>query len=414
MAIEALEDRWLLSTIYVDASSPGPTRNGTSWGSALADLQLALGAAVSGDTIRVAEATYKPTSGTDRTKTFQLKTGVGVYGGYAGYGAANADARNVMAYPTILSGDIGTVGSNTDNSYHVVVSGGTTSTAVLDGFTITAGNANGTNPNNSGGGIYNSSGSPTIRNCTLIRNTAASGGGMYDYYSSPTLINCIFNGNTASSGGGIFNDLSSSPTLTNCAFSGNSAASGGGMYDYFYSTLINCTFSGNRASTTGGGIYGSRAALINCIVWGNTAPYLSEVSGSGQISGPATVTYSDVQGGWSGTGNVNIDPQFVCNPSGINYGDLRLLVTPLSLCVDSGNNAAIPSGITTDLAGNPRRQDIASITDTGRGTAPIVDMGAYEASPGPLAVSGGPYTVLETSSVVLSGAGYSDTGLTLS
>ena len=109
-ACEALEDRRLLSTIYVDASSPGPTHNGTSWGNAYADLRMALGPAVSGDTINVADGTYKPTATTDRTKSFQLKTGVGIYGGYAGYGAGNLDARDVEAYPTILSGEIGVAG----------------------------------------------------------------------------------------------------------------------------------------------------------------------------------------------------------------------------------------------------------------------------------------------------------------
>src|SRR4051812_45040227 len=74
--LEPLERRSLLAaTIYVDGGSPGPTHNGTSWGSAYIDLQAALAAAVSGDKIRIARGTYKPTATTDRTVSFNLKTG---------------------------------------------------------------------------------------------------------------------------------------------------------------------------------------------------------------------------------------------------------------------------------------------------------------------------------------------------
>ena len=60
-----------------------------------------------------------------------------------------------------------------------------------------------------------------------------------------------------------------------------------------------------------------------------------------------------------------------------DFGNLRLQLT--SPAIDAGNNAAVPSGVTTDLDGSPRIVDIASVPDTGSGTAPIVDMGAYEA-----------------------------------
>jgi len=118
---ESLEPRTFLSgTIYVDSTSSGSGLDGSSWASAYPDLQQALAAAGSGDKIRVAGGTYRPTAGTDRVATFQLESGVSLRGGYAGRGAANPNTRDVVTYPSILSGDIGVAGDASDNSYHVV------------------------------------------------------------------------------------------------------------------------------------------------------------------------------------------------------------------------------------------------------------------------------------------------------
>jgi hypothetical protein len=293
---------------------------------------------------------------------------VSIYGGYAGQGAADPDARDVSLYLTILSGDIGVAGNKADNSYHVVTAMWVGAATSLDGVTVTGGNANG-------------SGSLQLY-----------GGGILVFHSSPTLVNCIFSGNSAggnsvhSGGGGGMSSLSSSPTLINCIFSGNSANYGGGTYSSFSSpTLTNCTFSGNSASI-GGGMYSefSSPILTNCILWGNVASSSPQIRQSG---GVATVTYSNIQGGHAGTGNINADPLFVRNPSrgpdnvwgtaDDDYGDLRL--RPESPCVDRGNNNAVGlAGITTDLAGRPRFVDIALTPDAGLGTPPIIDMGAYE------------------------------------
>jgi hypothetical protein len=101
--------------------------------------------------------------------------------------------------------------------------------------------------------------------------------------------------------------------LTNCIFSGNSAANGGGIRTYSSNAaLTNCTFSGNWADY-GGGIYNYEGSptLTNCILWGDT-PQEIYVS-----SGTPVVTYSDVQGGWSGDGgnNIEVDPCFA-DPNG--------------------------------------------------------------------------------------------------
>ena len=162
----------------------------SSWANACS-LQTALTDSGSGDQIWVAAGMYKP--GAARTDTFQLKNGVAVYGGFAGTETLLTE-RNPAANVAILSGDLNGDDSgftnNGENSYHVVTGSGTDNTAVLDGFTITGGNANGSFPNDNGGGMYNNTGSPTLFNVTFSGNSAIyGGGGMYNYTSSPTLTN---------------------------------------------------------------------------------------------------------------------------------------------------------------------------------------------------------------------------------
>ncbi|GAH34114.1 unnamed protein product, partial [marine sediment metagenome] len=208
--------------IYVDADATG-VNNGSSWADAYNYLQNALAAADPCDEILVAQGTYKPDANSidpngsgDRTATFQLINGVVIKGGYAGFGQTDPNRRDIERYETILSGNINALGDSSDNSYHVVTGTGTAHNAVLDGFTITAGNANGVSPYNIGGGMYNVSGSPTLTNCTFSENWAYKGGGMLNNYSISTLINCAFNNNSADSTGGGMENRQSWVTVTNC------------------------------------------------------------------------------------------------------------------------------------------------------------------------------------------------------
>ncbi len=110
-------------TIYVDADAPGPTHDGTSWNDAYLDLQSALTAVESGDEIWVAEGTYKPSVEVGgigpRYATFQMKNGVGIYGGFdPTVGDDMWEERDWENNTTILSGDIG-IGESSDNCYHV-------------------------------------------------------------------------------------------------------------------------------------------------------------------------------------------------------------------------------------------------------------------------------------------------------
>jgi hypothetical protein len=331
-----------------------------------------------------------------------------------------------------LNGDDGPGFANNDeNSYHVFYHADGAeldATAALNGFTVSGGNAN--HPTNRpfqiGGGMLNALSSPTLHNCTFSNNAFVDeGGGIYNWTSSPLLYNCTFEGNSASYGGGMNNTLSS-PTLAKCLFSGNSAASrgggmnnntdsspevinctfrgnsagtdGGGMADIASSspTLVNCTFWGNSAGSGGGGLYngGSSPVLTNCTFWGNSAsngggiynlnagsPTLTNVILWGDTAGglpneiydvdsSPVVTYSNVQGSYPGTGNIDARPLFV-DP---DHGDLHL--HPCSPCIDAGTNAAsfLPS---SDFELDPRIVD-----GDGNGSA-IVDMGVDElAAPG--------------------------------
>jgi len=290
-------------TIYVDAGATG-ANNGTSWADAYKYLRDALTAAGSGSEIWVAQGTYRPDANTrnptgtnDRTATFQLKNGVAIYGGFPTGGGS----RDPNTYVTSLSGDINVPGNNSDNSYHVVTGSGIDSTTVLDGFTITKGYATSSGAN-FGGGLYNSSGSPTVTNCTFNSNTSINGGGMYNYNSSPTITNCTFTDNEAYEeglgvGGGIYNNKFSSPTLNYCTFSGNSAYHGGGMFnDQGSPTVTNCTFNSNTSKNDGGGVYNKKSSptIINCIFSGNEVCFSQGTSyGGGMFNNYSSPTLTN-------------------------------------------------------------------------------------------------------------------------
>ncbi len=375
------------AVLYVNSAAAG-AGTGLSWTDAFSDLQAALNLAQSGDQIWVAHGTYAPTSGTDQTISFALKNGVAVYGGFVGTETLLSQ-RDWVGHPTTLSGAIGA-----GNSLHVVTANGVASTTILDGFTITAGDASGNNRTGEGGGFFNdTNSSPTLANLTFINNSAGyEGGGLYNYYGdSPTLTNVSFINNSAGSGGGGLAGYNSSPTLTNVTFIGNTAYDGGGVFFYIGTmTLTNVVFSHNSGSfgggmmqtqassnpiltnvtfsdnsaLAGGAMYADAGAtFVNCILWGDTAAYGSTYGPEIYLSGNCSVTYSDVQGGLPGTGNVDSDPLF----ADAAHDNLRL--HSASPAIDTATNTGAP---TFDLDNLPR-----PFNGSGLASA-ITDMGAYE------------------------------------
>jgi hypothetical protein len=337
----------------------------------------------------VADGTYTPDQGPgitqgDQGASFALRNNVALYGGFAG-GEANRDQRDPANNETILSGDLGNNDPTvTDNAYHVVTAGSETdATAVLDGFTITAGNGC-----DDGAGVWCNAGSPTISRCIIRGNQALTGGAIRCEDAAPLIAYCTITNNSAFAGGGVF-CFGSSGTgpvrIHNCLFSGNHTATVCGEDAYCGGAIgcvgaqvdiANCTFADN-AATVGpaiacpSGYAASTVGISNSILWDAG----DEISNGNDST--ITVTYSDVQGAtgledWFGQGCIAADPIFADAPN----GDYRL--TADSPCIDAGDNAAVPAGVTTDLDLNPRFVDDPATDDTGSGTPPIVDMGAYE------------------------------------
>ena len=134
-----------------------------------------------------------------------MNNGVQVYGGFAG-NELLLEERDYAENVTILSGNIGDPLGQNDNSYHVVDITDSVGSTVIDGFTITEGQANGSSSRQDlGGGIYGRrNASATLRNLIISNNFASDdGGGIYlEDDNSPIIINTTFINNLASDNGG--------------------------------------------------------------------------------------------------------------------------------------------------------------------------------------------------------------------
>ncbi len=218
-----------------------------------------------------------------------------------------------------------------------------------------------------GGAVYCKNSSPSITNCIIINNYAYyCGGGIGNSYSNPRISSCVISNNSAYTYGSGIHNLRSSPSITNCTIINNSALNeGGGIYNNHSNPSIrSCIISNNSGGITGGGIYNSyysNPSINNSIIRnnshcgiyniGNCNPYISNciIWGNGySISssyGSATVTtYSDVQYGYTGTGNINADPCFID----------AYHISPTSPCIDAGDPNYVPDINETDIDGDPR------------------------------------------------------------
>ncbi len=306
-------------TIYVKQGASG---TGSSWANARGDLRGAIGSASSGTQIWVAEGTYYPTSGTNRSRYFYLKNGVEIYGGFPNTGNPTMSDRDYTAHPTIMSGDIGVVGTNTDNSYHILYnSGSINTTAVLDGFILEKAYGS----SGSGAGMYLRNASPTIRNCVIRNNyTANYGGAMYmrDNCSNAVFTNCTFSNNHSHRRGGGFylTNANCNPTFNNCTIDTNKSDDyGSGIYINSCSPVFNnCSISDNTITVvnrSGGGFYisgSSNPTIQNCTISNNTATNMGggiyDVSNAHTtaISGN-TISGNTINGGYARGGGIYLD-----------------------------------------------------------------------------------------------------------
>jgi len=349
----------LPSVLYVRADAPGGG-TGTSWATAIQDLHDALCTAAGSNgavqQIWVKEGTYRPDRGTgDRKATFRLQDGLAVYGGFAG-NETSLDQRDPVAHVTVLSGDIGTPGVTSDNSHHVVTATLNDPTAVLDGFTVRDGNADGASPDDQGGGVLiDSGGSPTLVNCVIRSNSALYGAGLYaGYDSDPALTGCTFTENTApgtswpQGGGGVYLYAGCSPTLTDCTFTDNTALLGSGLAALFDCSpvLTGCVFEQNvgPAGAAGGGVYAYAnidAVLTDCEFRDNSA-----VDGAGMYEAfgcDSTFTGCVFEGNTGPAGNIGAGLE--------NYSECSPV---LNDCLFLGNTALHGAAIASSWGSTPK------------------------------------------------------------
>ena len=270
---------------------------------------------------------------------------------------------------------------------------------ILEGFTITGGNA----IDSCGGGLLSDNSSPTVIRCAFIGNIAGFGGGIC---GDAIVSQCLFSDNSAQTGGGTWRVS----TVAHSTFLRNTASMGGGVHSaetvagctfidneegiFEAGDVADCVFTGNlgAALTNAQTVVNCRfidnphnamvtrldvqsvvthctflnneigitnaqdgtTTVTNCIIRGNTLA---------AIEGPATVSYSNIEGGWEGPGNIDIDPAFADAQGRLSTG---------SPCIDTGTNDP-PGGLpAADIDGNARPLD-----GNGDGKA-VADMGAWE------------------------------------
>lgn len=332
-------------------------------------IQAGIDASVNGDTVLVADGFYTGTGNKDLD-----------YGGRGillisengpdsciidcenfGRGFYFHSGENPSA---VLSGF--TIRNGLSNFYQPVSGGAGVHCANSSSPTIEYCIFRGNSSDENGGAIYCYNNShPVIRNCSFINNHSYYGGGIFCVETSPVIVNCVFIGNTAGeNGGGVCCFYGSNSIIENCSFSENSAMFGGGVKCWNSSnpTIKNCIFNGNSADRNGGGIgcsYWCNPVIENCTIYGNSTVFGGGIAFTGEsnatgannivrgntaatgsqiyLEGASSFTcvYSDIQGGWPGSGNIDIDPQFVSGPQGDFYLSQTVSGQPVtSPCVE--------------------------------------------------------------------------------
>ncbi len=314
------------------------TGDGTSWANASNSIQTMIDNSTSGDEVWVAKGTYYPTyelvARDARSRTFLLKDGVNLYGGFSGNETAttqrklsdlNGDGKIdsfEFSNVTLLSGDIDgiadvwsknanlwTITGNTGNCYRVVYcQTAFVIESLFDGFTIAGGNFY------KGSGIYNQ-GKNIVQNCIIQNNVSVniSDGALFNMGN---VNNCLIQNNFSNktgSGGGVYN----TGVINNCTIINNSAggtfisqSAGGAGGIQNNGSVNNCLITNNSAvysvTNSGGGGYASSLAgggivneglIDNCVISNNYSSVNVTANGNYTSSGQAT--------GYSGGGVKN-------------------------------------------------------------------------------------------------------------
>jgi hypothetical protein len=255
------------------------------------------------------------------------------------------------------------------------------------------GNSEGTGGGFGGGGIANNGGALTVNSCTLSNNSAWEGGGIFNVNGGTlTVVNSTLVGNSAllsyaGHGGGISNSNHATAIVINSTLTGNSSGSGGGVSNDNSSTLsvINSTLSGNAAVVGGGigrGFFGYNApSLGNTLVADNTAQ-----AGGAQCSDPVLDAGHNLDSGTTCGFSISKDSLSNTAPrigSLADNGGPTMTIAPLpgSPAINAGDNALIPTGVTTDQRGFPRISngvvdigavEVATTTTTGAAGIPTL------------------------------------------
>lgn len=337
------------AVIYVNATAPGPAHNGAGWTTAFLKVQAAIDAAGASDEIHVAQGNY--------AEHITLRADISVFGGYAGSGS-KPDDHSVHGHLTVLNGG-GSGGA-------VVNADSSTSAAVLDGFTVTGGDA---------GGIHLADCSPTIRNNVVqLNSNGGNGGAIYATGGSPLITNNTIIGNTATGlGGGIYLG-GPSATVANNTIARNTSQFGGGVFEENAANakVVNNTIVENTDAGNGSGALFAREDLVfvNNIVAFNSSGLSWQTT---DALSNHNLVYANTTGDYGGAGqrpadDINADPQIVRDV----YGNYH--TQPASPARNAGFNAAVVGS--TDIDGEARiQQGIVDIgADESNNTATLTDV----------------------------------------
>jgi hypothetical protein len=359
-------------TYFVNSSAVG-SNDGASWQNAYTDLQSALAVVSSGDTIKVAAGTYKP-SLSSPSISFIIKRGIQFFGGYPNSGNPSDADRNWVNQRTILSAKLVQSYSNI-----LIRADNIDTLTTVDGFIMQEARGSGETRGIANGLQITNSTHLFIRN-TIFENSYGASIGLSN--STAVFFNCVVDKNDAFGAKAVvYNTANSSTSFYNSIFTGNRGFDGLFTEAVIVNVnsllnLINCDLVGNNGPV----VYGSGSGstnIINSIFWNNLKEAYSFEDGDIKLVGQSSTIHHSITQSYFDTSvntiKIAANPNFfnLANPAGsdnkfFTSDDGLQLTNPCSPGLNSGDNSLL-TGISSDVLGNPR------IFNNG-----TVDLGAYE------------------------------------